>query len=73
MCEHKFKHAGIYVLRRNNPSSNYSLLDLYDKYYCEKCLDERYKHSSSVPPHCYDEVEKYPRVSKNKIDAVANG
>lgn len=67
-CSHKFKHIGVYVARKNYWGTNYSTKILYDKYFCEKCLTERYRESGRIPNWNTEEAEKYPRVHINTVE-----
>lgn len=69
--DHSFKLAGVYKHRRRSDRTHDYCIDLYDKFYCVRCLQSRYRlNFSSV---CSDDVVKfgrYPPVSDFVLSAA---
>lgn len=66
--DHDFKLAGVYAHVRRHRMSEGCKIDLYDKYYCARCLQQRYKlNFSSSNSDDLLKYRTYPPVSTSVL------
>lgn len=64
---HIFQKSGVYCVMAKNPSSNYSHKELYEGYFCTKCLMMKYIHIAHLENIESEYADQFIRLDKEKL------